>query len=324
MLSHTCQITCRSSWNCNKIGGVITNLQLRTPIQSRSLTGKTPCSVGVWTHPISGNESHAHVEEEKVGVLLLNLGVPETLNDVQLFLYSLFADLDIIRLPRLFRFLQRPLAKLISTLRAPKSKESINRKKSNESINNDMCLSDNEEQRPNRRMKMNHDRPSKTSNSKGNDVIKCRIALDSTLYDREVPESLQNELDWMQLPYTDTVRWRIQTAMPFIFPSVELSICCQPSNVSVFALGFLQPSILIPRPHPVSLINNQVSLSRNISNGPSKDTKPLSSQPNSDIEIDPWTILEDGAGSCMSSINTAAIAGCDHANMRTLSWLKGV
>lgn len=30
---------------------------------------------------------------------------------------------DIIRLPRLFRFLQRPLAKLISVLRAPKSKE---------------------------------------------------------------------------------------------------------------------------------------------------------------------------------------------------------
>ncbi|KAI3979292.1 hypothetical protein MKX01_007768 [Papaver californicum] len=30
---------------------------------------------------------------------------------------------DIIRLPRLFRFLQRPLARLISVLRAPKSKE---------------------------------------------------------------------------------------------------------------------------------------------------------------------------------------------------------
>jgi len=35
----------------------------------------------------------------------------------------LFIDQDIIRLPRLFRFLQRPLAKLISTFRAPKSKE---------------------------------------------------------------------------------------------------------------------------------------------------------------------------------------------------------
>lgn len=30
---------------------------------------------------------------------------------------------DIIRLPRLFKFLQRPLAKLISVLRASKSKE---------------------------------------------------------------------------------------------------------------------------------------------------------------------------------------------------------
>ena len=49
----------------------------------------------MWTHPISGtemSESHAHAEEEKVGVLLLNLGGPETLNDVQPFLYNLFAD----------------------------------------------------------------------------------------------------------------------------------------------------------------------------------------------------------------------------------------
>lgn len=30
---------------------------------------------------------------------------------------------DIIRLPRLFQFLRRPLAKLISVFRAPKSKE---------------------------------------------------------------------------------------------------------------------------------------------------------------------------------------------------------
>ena len=32
------------------------------------------------------------VAEEKVGVLLLNLGGPETLNDVQPFLFNLFAD----------------------------------------------------------------------------------------------------------------------------------------------------------------------------------------------------------------------------------------
>ncbi|KAL8159621.1 hypothetical protein V2J09_001158 [Rumex salicifolius] len=63
------------------------------------------------------------ISEEKVGVLLLNLGGPETLEDVQPFLFNLFADPDIIRLPRLFRFLQKPLAQFISVLRAPKSKE---------------------------------------------------------------------------------------------------------------------------------------------------------------------------------------------------------
>ncbi|XP_058097580.1 ferrochelatase-2, chloroplastic-like isoform X2 [Magnolia sinica] len=67
--------------------------------------------------------SKSLVGEEKVGVLLLNLGGPETLEDVQPFLFNLFADPDIIRLPRLFRFLQKPLAQFISVLRAPKSKE---------------------------------------------------------------------------------------------------------------------------------------------------------------------------------------------------------
>jgi hypothetical protein len=59
-------------------------------------------------------------EVERVGVLLLNLGGPESLEDVQPFLYNLFADPDIIRLPSAVSFMQKPLAGLISTLRAPK------------------------------------------------------------------------------------------------------------------------------------------------------------------------------------------------------------
>ncbi|KAL2241316.1 ferrochelatase-2, chloroplastic [Sesamum indicum] len=65
----------------------------------------------------------AFVDNDKIGVLLLNLGGPETLDDVQPFLFNLFADPDIIRLPRLFRFLQKPLAQFISVVRSPKSKE---------------------------------------------------------------------------------------------------------------------------------------------------------------------------------------------------------
>ncbi len=58
--------------------------------------------------------------KEKTGVLLLNLGGPDSLGSVKPFLYNLFSDRDIIRLGP--RPLQRPLAFLISALRAPKSR----------------------------------------------------------------------------------------------------------------------------------------------------------------------------------------------------------
>ena len=57
----------------------------------------------------------------RIGVLLLNLGGPDKLKDVRPFLYNLFADPEIIRLPS--PWLQAPLAWLISTLRAKKSQE---------------------------------------------------------------------------------------------------------------------------------------------------------------------------------------------------------
>src|SRR5512138_3784646 len=58
--------------------------------------------------------------EKRIGVLLFNLGGPETLEDVRPFLFNLFADPDIIRLP--WRAMQKPLAWLISTQRHKKSR----------------------------------------------------------------------------------------------------------------------------------------------------------------------------------------------------------
>ena len=56
---------------------------------------------------------------QKIGVLLLNLGGPETPQDVRPFLYNLFSDRQIIQLgPAL---LQKPIAALIARRRAPKS-----------------------------------------------------------------------------------------------------------------------------------------------------------------------------------------------------------
>jgi len=54
----------------------------------------------------------------KKAVLLLNLGGPDSLETIEPFLYNLFSDKDIIKLP-----LQKPLAKLISKIRAKKVKE---------------------------------------------------------------------------------------------------------------------------------------------------------------------------------------------------------
>lgn len=51
-------------------------------------------------------------------MLLLNLGGPETLDDVQPFLYNLFADPDIIRLPSYATFLQPVVAKVPPVLPA--------------------------------------------------------------------------------------------------------------------------------------------------------------------------------------------------------------
>jgi ferrochelatase len=59
----------------------------------------------------------------KLGVLLLNLGGPEKQGDVEGFLFNLFADPDIIRLPKWIQGLQKPLASLLSKRRAPKSRE---------------------------------------------------------------------------------------------------------------------------------------------------------------------------------------------------------
>ncbi len=54
-----------------------------------------------------------------VGVLLINLGGPDSLKAVRPFLYNLFSDRDIIRLGP--AFLQKPIAWLISTLRSKKT-----------------------------------------------------------------------------------------------------------------------------------------------------------------------------------------------------------
>ncbi len=61
-------------------------------------------------------------KSKPVGVVLLQLGGPDSLDSIQPFLYNLFCDPDIIDLPFAFFFRKR-LARYISTKRAPKVQE---------------------------------------------------------------------------------------------------------------------------------------------------------------------------------------------------------
>jgi ferrochelatase len=57
--------------------------------------------------------------EEKWGVFFLNLGGPETAEEVPEYLYKVYSDRLVIRFP-LSHLLQRPLAKMLAARRAPK------------------------------------------------------------------------------------------------------------------------------------------------------------------------------------------------------------
>jgi ferrochelatase len=66
-------------------------------------------------------EPSATKQKPRVGVLLLKLGGPERIEDVGPFLYNLFSDPEIIRLP--VSAMQKPFAWLISSLRSAKSRQ---------------------------------------------------------------------------------------------------------------------------------------------------------------------------------------------------------
>uniref|UniRef100_A0A0D9WVJ1 Ferrochelatase n=1 Tax=Leersia perrieri TaxID=77586 RepID=A0A0D9WVJ1_9ORYZ len=88
---------CKLGWSSQPLPGLRHHFRVQSSASEAVLTSQSD-----FRKILVGNE--------KIGVLLLNLGGPETLDDVQPFLFNLFAD-------------PKPLAQFISVVRAPKSKE---------------------------------------------------------------------------------------------------------------------------------------------------------------------------------------------------------
>ncbi|KAK4794587.1 hypothetical protein SAY86_012581 [Trapa natans] len=132
-------------------------------------------------------------------------------------------------------------------------------------------------------------------------------------FDKEVAESLQNELESMQIP--DKIRWRIQATMPVLVPSVKCSISCQPPSVPPSAIASVQPS---------ASRTVQRTSQRTQSSGMLGKLKASSTmQQENELEFDSWTLLEDGVGSIPSAGGICALVSADSANMHASSFLKG-
>ncbi|GIL53469.1 hypothetical protein Vafri_9065 [Volvox africanus] len=124
--SSRCLQLIQGHWHTRAHGarGVATASERRRVAPLRPSAASTDVVCFDDSHELKGRQAAAAPPAlDKVGVLLLNLGGPETLKDVKPFLFNLFADPEIIRLPQAVQFIQPLLASIISTLRAPKSAE---------------------------------------------------------------------------------------------------------------------------------------------------------------------------------------------------------
>ncbi|XP_008811115.1 mediator of RNA polymerase II transcription subunit 12-like [Phoenix dactylifera] len=139
---------------------------------------------------------------------------------------------------------------------------------------------------------------------------------DFSAFDRETAESLQADLDRMELPAT--IRRRIQAAMPILPASLPFLIPCHSPTSSSLELASLQPITSTPGTHQRFLPTTRTSTNL------SGRSKTVPSQ-YLDMEIDPWTLLEDGTGSASASGGNSHMIGVggDHSNLKACSWLKG-
>lgn len=136
--------------------------------------------------------------------------------------------------------------------------------------------------------------------------------------DRDLAERMQAELDRMQLP--SAVRIRLQAAMPLLPPSSSPTISCVPSNVTT-AVPLVQSSSVNTGSFSSGLVGISQKGSVRMANAIGKCKSAMHQDP--EIEIDPWTLLEDGTGSGVGGSNGGGGVSGDHANLKACNWLKG-
>ncbi|KAL4191508.1 hypothetical protein AMTRI_Chr07g30320 [Amborella trichopoda] len=154
--------------------------------------------------------------------------------------------------------------------------------------------------------------------------LSAKSSRDFIPFDRELVERMQVELDHMQLP--PTIRLRLQAAMPILPPTQPFSFSSQPPSPSITTLHSLHIGTPNPTFSPSALTPPPKAPVPSIRASTTSKSKPIS-QLDPDLEIDPWTLLEDGTGSASGSGSgsgsSSAGVGVDQANLKACPWLKG-
>lgn len=115
------------------------------------------------------------------------------------------------------------------------------------------------------------------------------------------------------------IRRRIQAAMPVLPPSRHPCISCQPPQLSLAALSPLQSGTSTSGPQQKGNSTSWVPTNVSIRNKAAFATQ------DPEMEVDPWTLLEDGTScpSMSSGSNSSSGMAGDHGNLKACSWLKG-
>ncbi|XP_024364387.1 mediator of RNA polymerase II transcription subunit 12 [Physcomitrium patens] len=134
-------------------------------------------------------------------------------------------------------------------------------------------------------------------------------------FDKEAAERMQVDLEHMQLPCG--IRARLQAAFPLLPPTPVTTVSAAPPQVPVSVLSQLQ----------VKGFNSTLGVSTTYPGSAQKSLYPLENNAgklkavtsaDSEMEVDPWTLLEDGVGASSGPIGSGEVG-----NLKACAWLKG-
>ncbi|XP_024382046.1 mediator of RNA polymerase II transcription subunit 12 isoform X2 [Physcomitrium patens] len=144
--------------------------------------------------------------------------------------------------------------------------------------------------------------------------ISVKPLRDIPPFDKETAERMQVDLEHMQLPCG--IRGRLQAAFPLLPPTPVTTVSAAPPQVPAAVFSLLQARGSNSTPastmYPGSAQKSLYPAENNV--GKLKAV----ALPDSEMEVDPWTLLEDGVGA-----SNGPIGGGEVGNLKACAWLKG-